>query len=449
MADTAAGTTDGTAALIADRTVDRTPDRAVHGTAVEGAAVLYRVRLPMHARFDHPAARRAASDSLVLRLTCEGTSGIGECAPRPYVTGETGESVMAALRGTPLDRVFALLRGEPPAELLERIRREGFTEVFRITGRNNLLCLLETAVLDLLGRRLGLGGAELIGAGPTPGGAPGTPGAHGMPRSPGAPGTVAVLPVSQVLDLSITAEEFLATRGPFHFVKIKASDDIERDARSVRAVRAHVGDGVPVMVDANMSWTEATALPHAWRLRDAGADYVEEPLPKGSWAALSALRRKAGLKIMLDESLCTIEDARTAVETRACDAFNIRVAKNGGPLRAARLIEHARRHGIAFQIGVQVAEVGPLINAGRALAFCHRDALTVEAGQSDRFFPEMIVSPRPAVDRRANTLSPAPGSGFGMSLNGAAEPWAALVLPHENGSWQPVAAPRPTAHASL
>jgi|UniRef100_A0AAU3I9J8 L-alanine-DL-glutamate epimerase-like enolase superfamily enzyme len=398
------------------------------------AALLHRVRQPMHARFDHPAARRAASDSLVLRLTCEGVSGIGECAPRTYVTGESGESVLAALRRTPLERVFALLRGEPPAELLERVRHEGFATVFGITGGNNLLCLLETAVLDLLGRRLGLGAAELLGgAGPVAGAAP----------------PPAALPVSQVLDLSITAEEFLATRGPFHFVKIKASDDILRDARSVRAVRAHVGDGVPVMVDANMSWTEATALPHAWRLRDAGADYVEEPLPKGSWAALGALRRRAGLKIMLDESLCTPEDARTAVEARACDAFNIRVAKNGGPLRAARLIGHARRHGIAFQIGVQVAEVGPLINAGRALAFCHRDALTVEAGQSDRFFPEMIVSPRPVVDRRANTLVPAPGPGFGMSLNDAAEPWAVLALPEESGSWQPVDTPRPTVHASL
>ncbi|MFF3419772.1 mandelate racemase/muconate lactonizing enzyme family protein [Streptomyces sp. NPDC002698] len=398
------------------------------------AALVHRVRQPMHARFDHPAARRAASDSLVLRLTCEGVSGIGECAPRTYVTGESGESVLAALRRTPLERVFVLLRGEPPADLLERVRREGFATVFGITGGNNLLCLLETAVLDLLGRRLGLGAAELLGgAGPVAGGAP----------------PPAALPVSQVLDLSITAEEFLATRGPFHFVKIKASDDILRDARSVRAVRAHVGDGVPVMVDANMSWTEATALPHAWRLRDAGADYVEEPLPKGSWAALGALRRRAGLKIMLDESLCTPEDARTAVEARACDAFNIRVAKNGGPLRAARLIGHARRHGIAFQIGVQVAEVGPLINAGRALAFCHRDALTVEAGQSDRFFPEMIVSPRPVVDRRANTLAPTPGPGFGMSLNDAAEPWAVLALPEESGSWQPVDTPRPAVRASL
>ncbi|MGW1964988.1 mandelate racemase/muconate lactonizing enzyme family protein [Streptomyces sp. NPDC001935] len=397
-------------------------------------AVLHRVRQPMHARFDHPAARRATSDSLVLRLTCEGVSGIGECAPRTYVTGESTDSVLDALRRTPLERLFALLHGEPPAELLDRTRREGFAEVFGITGGNNLLCLLETAVLDLLGHRLGLGAAELIGdAGPTAG--------VGAPEAP--------LPVSQVLDLSITVEEFLATRGPFHFVKIKASDDIERDARSVRGVRAHLGDGVPIMVDANMSWTEATALSHAWRLRDAGADYVEEPLPKGSWAALGALRRRAGLKIMLDESLCTLDDARTAVEARACDAFNIRVAKNGGPLRAARLIEYARTHGVAFQIGVQVAEVGPLINAGRALAFRHRDALTVEAGQSDRFFPEMIVSPRPVVDRRANTLSPAPGSGFGLTLNDAAEPWAVLALAEESGSWRPLTAPRPTAPASL
>ncbi|MFI6371940.1 mandelate racemase/muconate lactonizing enzyme family protein [Streptomyces sp. NPDC050546] len=369
-----------------------------------GRARLYHVELPMRTPFDHPAARRRTSDSLVLRLSADGVDGIGECAPRSYVTGETTASVRTALEQVDFDALFALLTGRDPGELLGLLHRDGFARTFGIDGGNNLLCLLETAVLDWLGCRTGVGGRELL------------PGEAGEGRRS--------LPVSQVLDLSLDAEEFLATRGPFHFVKIKASDDIEHDARTVRTIRDKIGDDVPVMVDANMCWTPGNSVDHARRLREAGVDYVEEPLPKGSWEALRALRRDGGLRIMLDESVCTAQDARTAVESGACDAFNIRVSKNGGPLPAAGLVAYARENGVRFQFGVQVAEVGPLINSGRALAFGHPDALTVEAGQSDRFFPEMIVAPPPAVDRQTNTLAPADGSGWGMDLAASAERWA-------------------------
>lgn len=369
-----------------------------------GRARLYHVELPMRTPFDHPAASRRTSDSLVLRLAADGVTGIGECAPRSYVTGETTASVRAALEQVDLDALLDRLTGSQPRELLGELHRDGFAHVFGVEGGNNLLCLLETAVLDWLGRRLGLTAGELLPAGASP-----------------AP---VRLPVSQVLDLSLATEEFLASRGPFHFVKIKASYDIEHDARTVRTLRDKLGDDVPIMVDANMSWTPANALAHARLLREAGVDYVEEPLPKGSWEALRVLRRDGGVRVMLDESVCTARDARTAVEARACDAFNIRVSKNGGPLPAARLVAYARQNGIRFQFGVQVAEVGPLINAGRALAFAHPDALTVEAGQSDRFFPRMIVAPPPAVDRDTNTLRPASGTGWGLDLAGHAERWA-------------------------
>ncbi|MFE5731195.1 enolase C-terminal domain-like protein [Streptomyces sp. NPDC056528] len=374
-------------------------------------ARLYHVELPMRTPFDHPAARRRTSDSLVLSLSADGVTGLGECAPRSYVTGETTASVRGALEQTDLGALFAKLTGRPPEETLALLHRDGFARVFGVDGGNNLLCLLETAVLDWLGRRLGTGAPDLLPPGPVAGA-----------ESPSR------LPVSQVLDLSLDAEEFLATRGPFHFVKIKASDDVEHDARTVRTLRDKLGDDVPVMVDANMSWTPDNAVGHARRLCEVGVDYVEEPLPKGSWEALRTLRRDGGVRVMLDESVCTARDARRAVESGACDAFNIRVSKNGGPLPAAGLVAYARENGIRFQFGVQVAEVGPLINAGRALAFGHPDALTVEAGQSDRFFPQMIVAPPPAVDRDTNTLCPAGGTGWGMDLTEVAERWAVRDL---------------------
>ncbi len=386
-------------------------------------ARLYHVALPMRVGFDHPAARRRRSDGLVLRLTVDGVDGLGECAPRPYVTGESTDGVRRELQRVPMRRLLERLRTADSTELAALLRRDGFERTFDISGGNNLICLLETAVLDLLGHRLGLGMGELI-----------------RPAGPGRPDAGDPLPVSQVIDLGIGVEEFLATRGPFHFVKVKASDDIERDARTVTAVREALGPDVPVMVDANMSWYYDDALHHIKLLAGCGADLIEEPLRKGAWTELRELRLATGVSIMLDESLCSLDDARTAVRTGAADAFNIRVAKCGGLLRSAEIIDFARQHGIGFQVGVQVAETGPLIAAGRALAFRHRDAITVEAGQSDRFFERMIVTPPPAVDRDSNTISPARGAGFGMALDDSAHEWAVLGYAGDTDRWQPLVA---------
>ncbi|GAB2729133.1 mandelate racemase/muconate lactonizing enzyme family protein [Kitasatospora kifunensis] len=382
-------------------------------------ARLYQVALPMRYGFDHPAARRSRSDSLLLRLTVDGVSGLGECAPRAYVTGETTASVRAELQRVAMRVLLERLRTEDPAELAAQLRQDGFARTFQVRGGNNLLCLLETAVLDLLGRRLELSAGALV-----------------CPEANGG-GT---LPISQVLDLGITVEEFLATRGPFHFVKVKASNDLDRDVRTVRALRAELGPDVPISMDANMSWTPEQALTALRRLSACGLSLVEEPLPKGSWAELAELRCQVGVPVMLDESVCTLADAQAAVRAGACDAVNVRVAKCGGLLNSVRLVDFAHQHGLDFQVGVQVAETGPLIAAGRHLAFGRPGALTVESGQSDRYFPEPVAAPLPPVDRRANTISPPGGTGFAMTLQDSAEPWAVLRLQAGTDTWLPAAA---------
>lgn len=374
-------------------------------------AELYHVRMPMAVAFDHSAARRRRSDSLVLRLRLPGAEGVGECAPRRYVTGETCDSVRAELTSTDLRPVFDLLGTEEPDRLLRRTVRDGAAATFGLSGGNNLVCLLELAVLDVLGKRTGRGVAELL-------------------ADPAA-GTPDRLPISQVLDLSLGVEEFLATRGPFSFVKVKASNDIERDLRTVRVLRDAIGPGVPVLVDANMSWTPPTATANAARLRAAGATMVEEPLAPRSWRDLRDLRSGTGLAVMLDESASHVRDVRAAVTGDAADAINVRVAKCGGLIASATMIRASRAAGLAFQIGAQAAEVGPLIAAGRHLAFAFPDALTVEAGQSDRQFRTHVVTPAPVVDRAGNTIGPPGAPGLGLTLDDAIDEW--LVARYRDG----------------
>src|SRR5207244_258553 len=92
---------------------------------------------------------------------------------------------------------------------------------------------------------------------------------------------------------------------------------------------------------------------------------VEQPVAHEEAGALAAIRRQTGVPIMLDESLCGMVDAERAVAGGLCDLFNIRLSKCGGFIPSLRLVQFARRHGLACQLGCQVGETAILSAAGR------------------------------------------------------------------------------------
>ena len=62
------------------------------------SATIYALHIPFTEAFKHSASARACSDSIVVRVTAEdGTVGYGEGVARPYVTGETVESVVSGV----------------------------------------------------------------------------------------------------------------------------------------------------------------------------------------------------------------------------------------------------------------------------------------------------------------------------------------------------------------
>ena len=376
-------------------------------------AALYHVTLPMSVSFDHLAKSRRTSDSIVLQLTVDGVSGLGECAPRPYVTGESCASVIDAAQSADLSRLASVMMLADGRETLGRLRDIGLEALTGIGGGNNLICLFELALIDFLCRRDRIGMMEALTGGQRP-----------QP-------TGETLPISQVKDLSTDVETFLAEQGPFHFVKIKSANRAQDDIDAVTAIRKALGPATPICVDANMSWTLIQAEERIPALMKHGAAWFEEPLAKGDYFEAAALRSKTGARIMLDESLASMADAKAAVSHAACDAFNIRVSKCGGLTSSTALIDFARDNGLAYQIGVQVAEVGPLVCASRHLSFLAPDPITLEAGQSDRFFDTHIVTPFPMPDRSANRIRYPGGSGLGLRLTETAEQYRLDLRQHE------------------
>jgi L-Ala-D/L-Glu epimerase len=71
----------------------------------------------------------------------------------------------------------------------------------------------------------------------------------------------------------------------------------------------------------------------------------------------------------LDESLCTIENARLYAESLRKTEFNIRVSKVGGLLTAAAILDIAQAVGIKCHLGAQVGESGILTASDQQFAF--------------------------------------------------------------------------------
>lgn len=383
-------------------------------------ASLYKVDQPMAIPFGHAALKRVHADSIVLILEGGGLRGMGECAPRTYVTGESSDEVLEVAAGIDSARIAARILGTAPREVVRCMFHEGTAAYLGLPAGNNLACLFELAVLDLLARQAKRSVAGLVA------------------EALSWPHPVAErceIPFTHVLDFSADC----AHPGPeltnAHAIKVKVNAELGRTVSLVRAVRAAAGRKPLLIVDANMSWDVATALRHADALSGFDVGLYEEPLARGNLTGAALLRRQAAMPVMLDESLCSLNDAHEAVASGACDAFNIRVAKCGGLLGAIHMVRFAREHRIRYQIGVQVAQVGPLIQAERQLALLCPGFLTMESGQHDRFFDEMVITPVPVIERLRHRIVIGPSTGLGVDPSPFLERFAWQGACHANAQF--------------
>ncbi|MET9778401.1 enolase C-terminal domain-like protein [Streptomyces sp. NPDC006367] len=363
---------------------------------------LYEARVPMRRPFRHAAKARTASSSVLVAVRSGGVTGWGESAPREYVTGETVGSVLAALSRPEVARSAAGVLGLPFDEALAALAG-------RTPGAAPAAAAgLETALLDHLCRREGVPGFTALHRA-------GFGDVLAERQSPAPVATVLDLgrdPVAHLTALPGTA------RAAIPHLKLKAGPDPARAAETVARVRPLLAPGTTVSVDANCAWRLADVLACADALLAAGVSWLEEPLTPRDWTGLAALRR-AGLRVMLDESFVSVRDLAEGVAHEAADLVNLRVSKCGGPLSLLTALRAARRAGLGVQLGVQVGEVGPLWAAGRLISTALPYAAAVEAGRQDEWFPPGLTAPPYAVDRAASRAPALTGPGIGLTVTPA------------------------------
>ncbi|MGA0558878.1 mandelate racemase/muconate lactonizing enzyme family protein [Larkinella sp. VNQ87] len=134
-------------------------------------------------------------------------------------------------------------------------------------------------------------------------------------------------------------------------IKVKLGTNARDDIRRVEAIRAAVGDGIPIRTDANQGWDYVTALNVLRTIQDWNIEYCEQPVKHWAIADLKRLRQHTTVPIMADESLFNHRDALRLAQEEAVDYFNIKLSKSGGIFNAQKINAIAEAAGIPCMIG--------------------------------------------------------------------------------------------------
>jgi L-talarate/galactarate dehydratase len=150
-------------------------------------------------------------------------------------------------------------------------------------------------------------------------------------------------------------------------IKIKVGlPDSAEDLRRVRAVREHLGDGVPFMVDANQQWDRSTAMRVSRRLEEFDLVWIEEPLDAYDAEGHAQLARSLDTAIATGEMLTSVAEHYELIRQGAVDIIQPDAPRVGGItqfLKLATLAEH-RNLGLAphfaMEIHVHLAAAYPI-----------------------------------------------------------------------------------------
>ena len=328
----------------------------------------WHLALPVTSTRDHGIGRVAGTcEIVVLALTLEdGTSGWGEASPWSVFTGSP-EASLAALERYIRPHVVG-------RKLSERanILNDAHHAIAHCTEAK---AALETALLDLTGRKLGAPVFDLLG------------GVHTR-KWDVDPALARSAPTHLPLSVSLANPDWAQDRALLErlredgvrIVKLKAGfTDHAFDVMRLEAIRSDYQE-FSVRVDFNQGLRIGEAMT---RVRDVASftpDFIEQPVRADQFDMMKRLRDSIDVPLIADESVFGPEDMARAIKEGICDGVSIKIMKSGGLTRAQETARLAKHHGL-------MAYGGDMFEAGLAhLAGAHMIAATADITLGCEFY---------------------------------------------------------------
>jgi L-talarate/galactarate dehydratase len=200
--------------------------------------------------------------------------------------------------------------------------------VGRSGAATQALAAIDVALWDLKAKRAGLPLAKLLGA------------HRDSVRCYNTSGGFLHESVEQVKDNAVRTLE-----SGIGGIKIKVGQpDWREDLRRVAAVREHIGDAVPLMVDANQQWDRPTAMRMGKALEEFDLVWIEEPLDAYDAEGHAELARALTTAVASGEMLTSVAEHNELIRHRAVDILQPDAPRIGGItqfLKLATLADHA------------------------------------------------------------------------------------------------------------
>ena len=287
-------------------------------------------------------------EDVVLELeSSDGRVGRGEAPPTAAITGETIDSITAALR----DHICPRLVGRD-IEDLQTLCAEVQSAV---VGNSSAKAAADMALWDLYAQYYGLPVYKLLGG--------------------GDPLLVTDLTISvNSPDIMAKDAEYGVNCG-YDVLKIKVGVDPELDFARLKAVRGAAKDA-KIRIDANQAWTPKLAVRLLGQMQDAGLDIelVEQPVKARDIEGLKYVTANSPVPVMADESVFSPRDALDIMQRRAADMLNIKLMKCGGLTNALRIVSAAEVYGVECMMGCML-EAKVSVTAAAHLA-CAKSIIT-------------------------------------------------------------------------
>jgi len=265
------------------------------------------------------------SESVILLLKDEeGNVGLGEGVPTyPYFEGETTDDVIAGIRS-----LSKLALGRDYAELgstVDSMWKSGVRS-------RSAVAAFDIGIHDLFSKMIGVPLCRLLGA------------------QKGSMDTSYTIGIASPEEMAAEAER-IASEG-FTRIKIKVGTGVEEDIKRVEAIAGALDEGRKISVDANQAYSleQATTL-CGFLSRVEQIEFLEQPLPKDRIKETAILRKRTGVRIMLDEAVRDVKQVMTAVENEAADYVNVKLMKVGGIRAASEIASVCRAAGVKCMVG--------------------------------------------------------------------------------------------------
>jgi muconate cycloisomerase len=371
-----------------------TPARPAPSTSTAGMAIRriepIAVSLPMLKPMKMAGVLIKAADNVLVRVELEnGHTGWGEAASAHSMTGETVESMMAAIR-----HMAPTLLNMDGADIAAVSQRMDQLMYYNQSAKS----VVEMALHDALGKASGKPVYDLLG---------------GKLRS-----QVPVLWLLGTGSIEGDIAEALAKRaaGFIAFkVKVGIGDPMD-DALRTRRVCEALGPGLLISADANQGYSVEQALAYVKALEGARLDFFEQPIAGHDIDGMAKIAAATHIPLGFDEGLHGIDDLLQHHQRYAARGCSLKTIKLGGLRGVMRAAELCHQLGMKVNLACKVAESGIA-----AAAIMHLAAAVPEVAWgvsiSNQYLADDIV--RATVKVVAGHAEVPAGAGLGVEVDEA------------------------------